>query len=222
MNEEKIKQFLEWLPNKFEEFKGKSLEEVAEDLNQLYETDEGKQVVETLMNTFLEEQNNKQTSSFKNGGKIEYIVSLYKKGGKTKNTKKCKCGCELRPVFENGGVVEKCACGCNTKKIVKAEQGAKTKPTVEAHEKYLLTPWNLAFKFAKSTNLPNIGNGEKRTVQRVTSPSGKIIDRIYAPGQGYTERVITPTDTTFVRITSTGGSGPLDEQKFKKGTPDYN
>ena len=49
MDEKKIQKFLEWLPTKFEEFKGKTLEEVAEDLNRLYETDEGKQTIQTLM-----------------------------------------------------------------------------------------------------------------------------------------------------------------------------
>ena len=126
MDEKKIQKFLEWLPTKFEEFKGKTLEEVAEDLNRLYETDEGKQTIQTLMNTFLEEQD-KDPSKFANGGilptsKLDYIVSLHKKGGKLK-TKKCSCGCEMHKVFENGGVVEKCACGCDTKKIVKAENG---------------------------------------------------------------------------------------------------
>lgn len=67
MDEKKIQKFLEWLPTKFEEFKGKSLEEVAEDLNRLYETDEGKQTIQTLMNTFLEEQD-KNSSKFANGG----------------------------------------------------------------------------------------------------------------------------------------------------------
>lgn len=225
MDEKKIQQFLEWLPTKFEEFKDKSLEEVAEDLNRLYETDEGKQTIETLMNTFLEEQDKKP--KFANGGtiptnKLEYIVSLHKKGGKMK-TKKCSCGCEMHKVLENGRVVEKCACGCNTKKIVKAEGGtkAKSKPKVEAHQKYYLTPWNFAFKFAKTNVLPNIDGGGQRTMQRVASPSGKVIDRIYAPGQGYTERVVTPTDTTFTRVTSNGGSGVPDVQTFSKGTPDF-
>ena len=229
MDEKKIQKFLEWLPTKFEEFKGKSLEEVAEDLNRLYETDEGKQTIQTLMNTFLEEQD-KDPSKFANGGilptsKLDYIVSLHKKGGKLK-TKKCSCGCEMHKVLENGGVVEKCACGCDTKKIVKAENGTKTKSKskskVETYQKGYLTPWTFAFNSAKTTVLPNIDGGGQRTIQRVASPSGKVIDRIYAPGQGYTERVITPTDTTFTRVISNGGSGAPDIQTFSKGMPDFN
>ena len=208
MDEKKIQKFLEWLPTKFEEFKGKSLEEVAEDLNRLYETDEGKQTIQTLMNTFLEEQD-KDPSKFANGGilptsKLDYIVSLHKKGGKLK-TKKCSCGCEMHKVLENGGVVEKCA-----------------KSKVETYQKGYLTPWTFAFNSAKTTVLPNIDGGGQRTIQRVASPSGKVIDRIYAPGQGYTERVITPTDTTFTRVISNGGSGAPDIQTFSKGMPDFN
>lgn len=234
MDEKKIQNFLEWLPTKFEEFKGKSLEEVAEDLNRLYETDEGKQTIQTLMNTFLEEQD-KNSSKFANGGilptsKLDYIVSLHKKGSKLK-TKKCSCGCEMHKVLENGGVVEKCACGCDTKKIVKAEKGTEVKEN-KSKTNYIpyqpglvgtlldLIGFDWGFNRAKETKLPKIVSGPTRTYKRVVYSPINFKDRIITPNEGYVERQVIVPDTSFKRI-----ADPTDiavkPHLYKKGSPEY-
>lgn len=234
MDEKKIQKFLEWLPTKFEEFKGKSLEEVAEDLNRLYETDEGKQTIQTLMNTFLEEQD-KKSSKFANGGilptsKLDYIVSLHKKGGKLK-TKKCSCGCEMHKVLENGGVVEKCACGCDTKKIVKAEKGTEVKENKNKTSYIPYQPgligtfldwlgFDWGFNRAKETKLPKIVSGSTRTYKRVVYSPINFKDRIITPNEGYVERQVIVPDTSFKRI-----ADPTDiavkSYLYKKGSPEY-
>lgn len=116
-----IEKFLEWLPTKFEEFQGKNPEEVAQTLNEMYETtDEGKQTIETLINTFAQEQQSADSKKFYTGGKLTYLMDFYKKGGSTKS---CDCGCPLHHVMEKGGVIEKCACGCKSSKIAIARNG---------------------------------------------------------------------------------------------------
>ncbi len=119
-----MQNFLQWLPGKFEEFQNKTLEEIATTLNQLAETDEGKQTIETLWNTFLDEDS-LSTGLFSKGGKLNYLVSLHKRGG---TLRICECGCSLHKVMEDGGVVEKCSCGC---KITKSENGSKNKKLVK-------------------------------------------------------------------------------------------
>jgi len=63
-------------------------------------------------------QTQPQQGMFKDGGKLDAFVSKYKKGGKARSygKKKCKCGCDMIEVKENGGTIERCACGCEVKK----------------------------------------------------------------------------------------------------------
>lgn len=63
--------------------------------------------------------------SAKKGAKLDYLISLskYKKGKKI-NTKKCKCGCDMINVKEDGGkIVSKCSCNCGGGKVKKKERG---------------------------------------------------------------------------------------------------
>jgi len=128
MDEQQLQDFLNWLPTRFEEFQNKTPEESVEMLNKLYETDEGKQQIEAMFTAFVSEtqqggpQAAPQQAMFKRGGKLDYFVGKYGKGGKA--TKKCECGCEIISVHENGGTIERCACGCKTKK-------SKTKKKLE-------------------------------------------------------------------------------------------
>lgn len=121
MEEQKLQEFLIWLPENIDDFAGMQPEQVAQSLNNLIKTDEGKQTLQTLWLTFEEQGSQK----FALGGKLNYIISLHKEGGKFS---KCKCGCTIQKIMKNGGIVEKCACGC---KINKNEDGgiiSNTKP----------------------------------------------------------------------------------------------
>lgn len=120
MQEQDMQKFLEWLPTKFEEFQNKSLDEVVNTLNTIYETEEGAQAVETLIDTYLTEQNS--GNKFYSGGKLDKFVQLHKKGGSINS---CSCGCPMHHVMEKGGVIEKCACGCKNNKVMiqKGEHG---------------------------------------------------------------------------------------------------
>ena len=121
MDEQKLQKFLQWLPSKFEEFQNKSLDEVAETLNGLYKTQEGKQTIQTLWDTFNQEADSATDPNlFKKGGKLDYLVQLNKKGGKVPV---CECGCTMTRTMEKGGIVDKCACGCKTKKVKSKQLG---------------------------------------------------------------------------------------------------
>lgn len=189
MNEAKIKEFIEWLPSKIKEFEGQSPEEVANTLNSLYETEEGRQTIETLMNTFLDE---KESPKLELGGKISYIASLYKKGGSMKS-KKCSCGCDMKKVLGKGWVVEKCACGCETKKIVKAKDGTRTQ---DASRGQSLNLFELIFKRPIFRN-----EADGASTSEWKRPWGTIvqqINRITPNGNSVsTRREILGTDTTY-------------------------
>ena len=86
----------------------------------MVQSDEGKQTLETLWSTFEQEYVPDNSQMFKDGGKLEYLIGLHKKGAKM-----CKCGCALHKVMEKGGMIEKCACGCKSKKVIKADNGVK-------------------------------------------------------------------------------------------------
>ena len=132
MNEQKVAEFLQWLPSQFQEFQDKSLDEISDMLNTMYEqSDEGKQMIETLWSTFMTE-NQPETTMFKQGGKLDSFVQKFAKGGSTKKT--CSCGCAMHNVFEKGGVISKCACGCKvTKDLPKQEERkeVRMKPHVD-------------------------------------------------------------------------------------------
>lgn len=109
MNEE-LQKFIEWIPQNIEEMKDKTPDEIVEVLNNLGQSNEGKKMIETWMSKF---KNN--TSMFKDGGKMEALVNMFKCGGKPKCKSKSKCGSK----YECGG---KC-------KIRKGEDGLETIPT---------------------------------------------------------------------------------------------
>ena len=131
MEQERLQAFLQWLPSKFEEFQNKTPDEVAQALNELYKTDQGKKTLEAMWQAFLQEGQGTGPKApptemmFKEGGKLNYLLK-FAKGGKM-----CECGCTLITTFEKGGVVEKCACGCKSKsktkvKVTKKQDGGRT------------------------------------------------------------------------------------------------
>ena len=80
MKDNELIDFVDWLIKSEEAPKGSSFEEIASWINDLSSTNEGKKILNQLINTY------KGTSMFKNGGKLDYIFYL-KSGGKCKVTK---------------------------------------------------------------------------------------------------------------------------------------
>ena len=80
MKDNELINFVDWLIKSEEAPKGSSFEETVSWINELSSTDDGKKILNQLINTY------KGTSMFKNGGKLDYIFYL-KSGGKCKVTK---------------------------------------------------------------------------------------------------------------------------------------
>lgn len=80
MKDNELIDFVDWLIKSEEAPKGSSFEETVSWINELSSTDDGKKILNQLINTY------KGTSMFKNGGKLDYIFYL-KSGGKCKVTK---------------------------------------------------------------------------------------------------------------------------------------
>lgn len=78
MNEE-LQKFIEWIPQNIEELKDKTPDEIVEVLNELGKSDEGKKMLETWMNEFKGSK-----SIFKDGGKMQALVNMFRCGGKSK------------------------------------------------------------------------------------------------------------------------------------------
>lgn len=78
MNEE-LQKFIEWIPQNIEEMKGKTQDEIVEKLNNLGQSDKGQKVIEDWMSKFKS-----STSIFKDGGKMEALVNMFKCRGKYK------------------------------------------------------------------------------------------------------------------------------------------
>lgn len=85
-------EFIKWIPTRVKELQNKSPEEIAMTLNKLSKTPEGQKQLETLIQEFKSENaaiQPEETGMFKKGGKLNYLVTKFKNGGKkTINTPK--------------------------------------------------------------------------------------------------------------------------------------
>lgn len=82
MNEEKLIEFINWLPTAVPEFQNASPEQIVQTLNQLYESEEGQATLSQLFTAFQESKNEPQSQMFKKGGKLDQLVNKAKKGKK--------------------------------------------------------------------------------------------------------------------------------------------
>lgn len=73
MKEEKLIQFVQWLPTKIKELENAKPEQIVELINQMGQTEDGINQLNELLQEFEKEQ---QTISMKLGGKFEYIKIL--------------------------------------------------------------------------------------------------------------------------------------------------
>lgn len=82
--------FIEWLPKRVKEFQGMQPEAIAQALDGMSKTEEGRKQVEQLMTQFQQEMQNGQSQAFRQGGKIHDFICKHRRGGKAD----CGCGVE--------------------------------------------------------------------------------------------------------------------------------
>lgn len=85
MKEQDLVNFINWLIENKEAPKGASFEETISWINELSTSEDGKQMLNQLLNTYKKSNN---MGLFKKGGKFDYLLCL-KKGG---NIQDCGCG----------------------------------------------------------------------------------------------------------------------------------
>ena len=100
MNEEQLIEFINWLPTAVPEFQNAQPEQIVQALNQMYESEEGQQMLSQLFTAFQESKADAQSQMFKKGGKLGQLVEKAKKGKKM-------C-CKKKAVLQ-GGMVNKIA-----------------------------------------------------------------------------------------------------------------
>ena len=82
--EQMMAAFVQWLPTKIPEFQKMEPEQIVQQLNQLSQTEEGKNYIMNLMAQFNEEY---KSQSIRNGGKVHDFICKHAKGGRV------DCGC---------------------------------------------------------------------------------------------------------------------------------
>lgn len=82
--EQMMAAFVQWLPTKIPEFQKMKPEQIVQQLNQLSQTEEGKNYIMNLMAQFNEEY---KSQSIRNGGKVHDFICKHAKGGRV------DCGC---------------------------------------------------------------------------------------------------------------------------------
>lgn len=78
MEKENLYKFIEWLSLNIEDFKDKTPEEIVGVLNKKSSTEDGMDEISELINQFKN-----SSPLFKNGGKVNYLINKFKKGGKS-------------------------------------------------------------------------------------------------------------------------------------------
>lgn len=98
MKEQDLVNFINWLIESKEAPKGASFEETISWINELSTSEDGKQMLNQLLNTYKKSNN---MEFFKKGGKFDYLLCL-KKGG---NIQDCGCGKKIEKA-QDGATVE--------------------------------------------------------------------------------------------------------------------
>lgn len=86
--------FIQWLPKRVKEFQGMRPEAIAQALDGMSKTAEGKKQLQQLMMQFQQEMEN-ESQAFKQGGKIHDFICKHARGGRV------DCGCK-----EDGGEIK--------------------------------------------------------------------------------------------------------------------
>lgn len=98
-NQKKLLQFVEWLGQNVPELKGQGPEQIVSAINELSKSDEGKQMLQGLIQEF----ESSMTSMFKKGGKLDYLLCL-KSGG---NIQDCGCGKKINKKQPGGSIASR-------------------------------------------------------------------------------------------------------------------
>ena len=94
MNEKQLIEFVNWLPTAVPEFKNADPEQIVQALNQMYESEEGQQMLSQLFTAFQESKADAQSQMFKKGGKLSQLAEKTRK-----NKKMC---CKKKETLRNG------------------------------------------------------------------------------------------------------------------------
>jgi len=106
------------LPKEFVDVvsQAKSVEEIDNILNNLSQSEEGAQLINALYQAYKQVSSQQNVvGSMKAGGKLDYFVNCFGRGGKTD-----KCGCGCKAIKAKKRKTNKCGCGCKT---IKAKGG---------------------------------------------------------------------------------------------------
>lgn len=193
MNEQQLTEFLTFCKQAIPEYKDLSLEQIAESLVQIQESDP--ETFQGILNSYK-----KAKQAFKRGGKLDVFVAKFANGGKS--TKKCSCGCDLVKVAEKGGIVEKCACGCKNK-VVKAQDGSPD--GLIKREQQPKGIRGIGFEGRLKMHPYPSKDGIERTVNELVTAKGDTITNIQGPYTHY-RRESSPSGK--ITILETVGSNP--------------
>ena len=230
MNEEQLIEFINWLPTAVPEFKNAEPEQIVQALNQMYESEEGQQMLSQLFTAFQESKADAQSQMFKKGGKLSQLVEKAKKGKKMCCKKKeiLKGGMVNKiteKMQEGGELVTNTSANTlsNFGLIPKAQDGLSVQPEVR--------PSGLRGLFWKPTYRPRVDasgyEGSTRwTGERATyyEPNGnllQILTKNYAPGNSaITTRTIkqpfTPLADTTTVVTNQYGTKEIPTSQFNE------
>lgn len=114
MNDQERIEFEQWLPQGVqmlsdklpEEFvnvvsQAKSVEEIDNILNNLFQSEEGAQLINALYQAYKQISSQQNVvGSMKAGGKLDYFINCFGRGGRTD-----KCGCGCKAIKAKGGEV---------------------------------------------------------------------------------------------------------------------
>ena len=166
MEEKELAAFIEWLPTQVEEFKDKSAEEIVATLNEVSKTEEGIKTIEELIKQFKG-----KAGMFKQGGKLNLLVTKFQKGG---------------GVFKLIGAGNKKKEDDRNKKIDNVrDQNVLTKNAkITTSEDFNRDMHNTFNKFsAVSEN--NIENHQKDILKRVNSSKANFVKRLKNPNRSF-------------------------------------
>lgn len=202
--QELLAAFVEWLPQRIEEFANMQPEQIVKALNGMSKTEEGQKQVQGWMEQFKKEMQSAQPAQFKEGGKIHQFLCKHAKGGHVAD-----CGCN-----QQGGTIDR------SKFVVpSSKQEVFNSGYLQSD-----TPVHAAALAAmKTVRVPWPGVGRRRMGAAVDNLGGK---HLYERGDinGNTAQtaveIPAPGDTIVRQSVFSGSRGWIPRQ-YEPGTDEY-
>lgn len=228
MNEEQLIEFINWLPTAVPEFKNAEPEQIVQALNQMYESEEGQQMLSQLFTAFQESKADVQSQMFKKGGKLSQLVEKAKKGKKmcckkkevlkggmvNKITEKMQEGGELATntsanTLSNFSLIPKVDRGIDTSKL--RQRG--TTPAYVGEPDYFGTPetWTPS-KNKIGADIKNVFNGNTLRQYIVTKGEWGVPRKVYREITNYS----TPAQSDTSYVDAQGRSGVRNPSFIQK------